>query len=159
MALVAWNLSLGAQLSASASANWAFRTLSGIGAFLFLPAGVISLLAPASRVFAPLAWLWPLAAAVVGVQALWALVRGRALRLVVVPIALYDVLAAWVAITRWIEWSGGALPWWTLAPGVAVSSLAAAVFGEVAFPWGAAVLVPVLAPMAPARGAVRAPSP
>ena len=150
-ALIAWNIALGSLLSSRVETGRVFRVLSGATAFLFLPAVLIGVLAPGTRVLAPLAWLWPLAAVAALVQAIWSLVQFRAHRTVVASIALFDLLAAWVAVVRWVEWSGGMLPGWALIPGIAVSSLVATAAGDAAFPWGAAVLVPLLAPAAPAR--------
>ncbi|MDP1890756.1 MAG: hypothetical protein Q8K55_07645 [Gemmatimonadaceae bacterium] len=158
LALITWNFAHGARLAALHSAGRPFRVLSGLGAFLFLPALVIAFLAPSApgaRVLGPLVWLWPLVTVGVAVQAAWALKRGSgsasASALIAAPIAAFDVLVAWVAVTRWMDGMGGALPEWALAPGMAVSTLAAAAFGTAVFPWAAALLMPVLVPAAPAR--------
>jgi hypothetical protein len=153
-ALIAWNFAHGARLAARSSVGRPFRVLSGLTAFLFLPALVIAFLAPSApgaRVLGPLIWLWPLVTVGVAAQAAWALQRGSASALTAAPIAVFDVLVAWVAVTRWINGMGGALPEWAHAPGMAVSTLAAVVFGTVVFPWGAALLMPVLVPAAPTR--------
>ena len=153
-ALIAWNFAHGARLAALRSVGRPFRVLSGLAAFLFLPALVIAFLAPSApgaRVLGPLVWLWPLVTVGMAVQAVWALQRGSASTLIAAPIAVFDVLVAWVAVTRWVNSMGGALPEWAHAPGMAVSTLAAAVFGTAVFPWGAALLMPVLVPATPAR--------
>lgn len=153
-ALVVWNFALGARLSALPSMGRGFRALSALCAFLFLPALVIGLLAPTApgaRVLGPLVWLWPLAAIAVLLQSVWAATAGRASRLVTLPIVLFDFVVAWIVVSRWVEGLGAALPAWALAPGVAVSTFAAAAFGPDAFLWGATALVPALAPAAPAR--------
>ncbi len=153
-AIIGWNFSLGARLSTFQTAGRAFRTLSGLGAFLFLPALVIGLLAasaPGARVLGPLAWLWPLVTVALVVQAVWALSRGGASAFIAAPLVVFDALVAWVAVVRWVESVGVALPVWALAPGMAVSSLAAVAYGTAVFPWGAVLLMPVLVPAAPAR--------
>ncbi|MBI5601093.1 MAG: hypothetical protein HY944_05965 [Gemmatimonadetes bacterium] len=154
LALIAWNFGHGARLAAHPSVGRPLRVLSGLGAFLFLPAILIAFLAPSApgaRVLGPLVWLWPLVTLGVVVQAAWALHRGSASLLITTPITVFDALVAWVAASRWVDGMGGALPEWTHAPGMAVSTLAAAVFGTSVFPWGAALLMPVLAPATPAR--------
>ncbi len=153
-ALVGWNLALGARVSAQSSAGRAFRALTGLCAFLLVPSFVIGLLtptAPGARVLEQLAWLWPVVVTGVAVQALWALLGGRASVAVAFPIALFDLMVAWVAVARWLEGHGAMLGAWVLAPGMAVSSIGATVLGEGAFLWSAAALVPVLVPVAPAR--------
>lgn len=152
VALITWNFAYGARLAALPSGGRPFRVLSGLAAFLILPALVISILAPSApgaRVLGPLVWLWPLVTMGVAVQATWALQRGSASALIAAPIAVFDALVAWVAVTRWVDGMGGAPPEWAHAPGMAVSTLAATVFGTAVFPWGAALLMPVLAPVTP----------
>ena len=154
LALIAWNFAHGARLASLRSVGRPFRVLSGLGAFLFLPAMVIAFLAPTApgaRVLGPLVWLWPLVTVGIAVQAAWALQRGSTSALIGAPIVAFDALVAWVAVTRWVDGMGGAPPEWAHAPGMAVSMLAAAVFGTAVFPWGAALLMPLLVPAAPAR--------
>lgn len=155
LALIAWNFGHGARLAALPSVGRPLRVLSGLGAFLFLPALLIALLAPSApgaRVLGPIVWLWPLVTLGVAVQAAWALRRGNASGLIATPITLFDALVAWVAVSRWVDGLGGVLPEWAHAPGMAISTLAAAVFGTAVFPWGAALLMPVLVPATAARG-------
>jgi hypothetical protein len=154
IALCIWNFSTGRRLSTLSAASRGFRVLSGLGAFLLLPALFIGLLAPTApgvRVLGPLAWLWPLVTVILAVQAIWAIGIARGGRLSTVIIAAFNLLVAWVATTRWIASIGGALPAWALAPGDAVSILAAFGLGNAAFPWGAGLLMPAIAPAAPAR--------
>jgi hypothetical protein len=155
LALFAWNFVHGAHLAALQSIGRPLRLLSGLGAFLFLPALLIAFLAPSapgSRVLGPLVWMWPLVTVGIVVQSAWALLRGSASKLIATPITAFDALVAWVAVARWVDGVGGALPEWAHAPGMAVSTLAAAVFGTTVFPWGAALLMPVLVPATAARG-------
>lgn len=155
--LFGWNLVLGTRVTALPSAGRAFRILSGLCAFLLIPALVIGLLAPTApgaRILEPLAWLWPVVVVAIATQALWALGGGRTSTAVALPIALYDLVVAWVAATRWIEGQGALLPAWSLAPGMAVSTIGATVLGDGAFLWSAAVLVPLLVPAAPARSSL-----
>jgi len=150
VALVGWNLALGARVTALPTAGRAFRVLSGLCAFLLIPALVIGLLAPTApgmRILGPLAWLWPVVVVAVAAQALWVLGGGRTSAAVAFPIALYDLVVAWVAVTRWIEGQGALLPAWSLAPGMAVSTIGATVLGDGAFLWSAAVLVPLVVVM------------
>lgn len=154
VAVVGWNLALGARVSALPHAGRGFRLLSGLCAFLLVPALVIGLLAPTAsgaRVLAPLAWLLPVVAVGTTAQALWALLAGRTSAAVAFPIVLYDLMVTWVAVMRWIEGLGAQLPASLLTPGMAVSSLGAAALGDGAFLWSAAVLVPCLVPAAAAR--------
>ncbi len=153
-ALMGWNLAVGARVTTLPNAGRAFRALSGLCAFLLVPALLVGLLgptAPGSRVLDPLAWLWPAVVVGVAVQALWALLSGRASASVAFPIALFDLVVAWVAVARWLEGHGAQLPAWWLAPGMAASSLGAAALGDGAFLWSAAALFPLLVPAAPAR--------
>ena len=152
--LIAWNFSLGVRLSTLPGASPAFRTLSGLCAFLFLPGLVIGLLGAGTlgaRVLGPLAWMWPVVAVGMVVQAAWATLRGRSSVIVALPIAAFNALIAWVSVVRWLDGLGATQPAWALTPGMALSSLAALVAGDGAFPWMAAALVPALVPAAPAR--------
>lgn len=153
-ALVGWNIVIGARGSALPGAGRAFRTITGLCGFLVAPAFVIGLLTPTAsgaRIFGQLEWFWPLVVVGVAIQALWALASRRISATMALPIALYDVMAAWVAVSRWLEGHGALSPAWMLAPGLAVSSIGATVLGDGAFLWSAAALVPLLVPAAPAR--------
>ena len=156
-ALLAWNLAIGVRATSLAGAGSAFRTLTGLGAFMLLPALVIGVLAPTApgaRVLTPLAWLWPLVTLVFLVQAVWAFRRRRSSSLHAIPVVLFDGLVAWIAVARWLEALGAGLPPWLLAPGVAVSSLGATTLGDGAYLWSAWVLLPTLVPAAPARSSL-----
>lgn len=158
-ALIIWNLTHGARLSTLASSGRVLRILSGVSAFLLIPALVVGALAPTAfgaRVLQPLAWLWPAVTVAYAIHGAVALQRGRASILVTIPIVAFDVLVAWVATTRWIALNGAALPAWALAPGVAVASLATVALGDGAYAWSGALLVPALAPAVPGRWRVSA---
>lgn len=153
-ALLAWNFALGVRLAVLPDASELFRALSALCAFLFLPALVIGLLAPSApgaHVLGPLAWLWPLVALAVMVQAAWGLVRGGASPVVALPIVVFDALIAWMAVVRWLDGVGVTMAPWALTPGFAAASLASRVLGSGALLWGAAALVPALGPAAPGR--------
>ncbi|MBI2407900.1 MAG: hypothetical protein HYV19_06350 [Gemmatimonadetes bacterium] len=155
--LVAWNLAQGVRITALPGAGRGLRTLSGLGAFLLPPALVIGLLAPTvpgARVLGPLTWLVPLVTLGIAVQSVWSLARGRGGAVVAGLLSLYNVFVAWVAVARFVDGTGIALPGWALAPGLAVSSLVAAAAGDRVFTWGATLAIPALAPAAPARRAV-----
>jgi hypothetical protein len=155
--LVAWNLAQGMRITALPGADRGLRALSGLSAFLLPPALVIGLLAPTApgaRVLGPLTWLVPLVTLGIAVQSVWSLARGRGGALVAGVLSLYNVLVAWVAVARYVDGAGIALPGWALAPGLAVSSLVAAAAGDRVFTWGATLAIPALAPAAPARRTV-----
>ncbi|MHB1311617.1 MAG: hypothetical protein ACYC3L_06330 [Gemmatimonadaceae bacterium] len=157
--LLAWNLAIGVRATSLGSAGTAFRALTGLGAFLLLPALLIGVLAPTepgARVLTPLTWFWPLVTLGVVVQAAWAFARRRSSSLHAIPVVLFDVLVAWIAIARWLEALGAGLPAWLLAPGVAVSALGASALGEGAYLWSAWLLLPSLVPAAPARSTLSA---
>lgn len=152
--LVAWNFGIGARLAALPGAGRAFRLLSGLCAFLLLPALLIGLLAASAagaRVLGPLAWLWPLTAVSILVQTVWAMAFGRAGALASLPLLTLNLLVAWTAAVRWLESFGVALAPWTFAPSLAATTVLVAGAGAATAPWIAAVLVPALAPAAPAR--------
>jgi hypothetical protein len=158
-ALLAWNLAIGVRATTLAGASSALRTLTGLSAFMLLPALVIGVLAPTApgaRVLTPLAWLWPTVALAVLVQAVWAFARRRSSTLHAIPVVLFDVLVAWIALARWLEALGAGLPAWLLAPGVAVSSLGAIALGDGAYLWSSWLLLPTLVPAAPARSSLSA---
>lgn len=153
-AAVGWNLLHGTRLARLPSGSRAYRALAALCAFLVLPSLVIGLLAPTApgaRVLQPLAWLWPLVALAVVAQAVWTLASRRGAWGFVAPVVLLDATVAWIAIARWLESEGAALPAWLLAPGFAVATLAANSIGSAAITWSTALLVPVLAPAAPPR--------
>lgn len=154
LALVVWNLVIGARTSALPAAGGPARVLSALAAFLVLPALAIALLAPTAagtRIFGPLAWMWPAVTLLFTAQALWATWRSRASVLVTAPLLCFDIVVAWIATARWLDSVMSGLPTWVLLPGAAVSVFAESALGIVGFLWGAAVLMPALVPLTPAR--------
>lgn len=149
--VIGWNLAQGVRLSALPAAKPALRGLAGLSAFLLLPALAIALLASTAagaRVLGAFAWLWPVTSLGVLLAGVMTLAHGRGVwdRVILV---LYDALAAWIAVTHWLQSAGVALAPWASAPGAAASTLVAGVLGDAAFPWGAVLVIPVMVPATP----------
>lgn len=152
-ALIGWNLSVGAQLSALPGSSRMQRVVAGLAAFLCVPALAIALLAPGAtgaRVLGPLIWLWPVVTLGFAVQSLTAIARTRGSLLVAAALLLFNGVAAWTATTRWLAGEGIALPLWVLTPGMAVASVTASLAGAWAFAWGTVPVLPLLVPVTPA---------
>src|SRR5690606_29258601 len=129
-------------------------TLTALAGFLVPPALLVAYVAAstlAGRTLHVIDWLWPLTALMVGVQAVAALLRPQTPAWIGVPLAAYGTLVATLAVTRWLVGMGvdpGHLPTALLAAQHAVLS---PLLGSASLETGRAILVPVLAPLFPAR--------
>jgi hypothetical protein len=154
LVVVGWNVAQGARLSVLPSAGPALRVLAGLSAFLLLPALAVALLsttAPGARILGPLDWIWPATTICVLLAGTLTVARDR-LTAASLIVLLFNALAAWIAVARWLQGAGMTLAPWAVSPVTAASTLAATVFGEAVFPWGAVLVIPALVPAKPGRG-------
>lgn len=152
--VLAWNLVVAGQASRVRRAPSWLAGLTALAGFLAPPALLVAVAAPSTldgRTLHVIGWLWPLVAVLVAVQVIGTvLVRQSPLHLAV-PLALYSLLVAALAVTRLLVGEGA-------DPGALLTALLAAeraaltpLLGARALDSSVALLVPVLAPLFPAR--------
>lgn len=152
--LLLWNVVVAAQAARVRRAPPVLSFLTAFTGLLLAPAVLVAAVGPYAllgRTLHVLTWLWPLVAGLAAVQAVAVLVRGSTARAVSAPIAAFDLLVLLLALARWRVAAGGD----PTALGAALLAAQAAVFapllGSAALEGGYALLIPVLAPLFPAR--------
>jgi len=133
------------------------RTFAGITAFaglLIVPALLIAYASASilyGRAIQPVAWVWPVTTVLFALQATYALSRRLVTPLFGVPIFVYDLIIAIVALSRFGISRGFIPPDFGLALSAAQAAALGVFFGAPAL-WGPAYLqVPLISPALPAR--------
>lgn len=149
-----WDVWVAGRAAQLRAAPRPLAAMSGLAGLLLLPALAVHLLSGSlltGRAFASIAWIWPLVAALVAVQAIYATTRGLLSPALGVPIAIYDLLLTLVYAAAWLADTGHPVTHPLLA-------LVAAERGAIAFSTVPAALslpwylhVPVIAPCTPFR--------
>ena len=160
--LVMWDVLVAGRVAQLRRAPRPFAAITAIAGLLLLPALIVAYSSASilyGRAIQPIAWIWPLVTVLFALQAAYALSRRLVTPLFGLPVAIYNVIVAIVAVTRFVIARGGTPPEFCLALSAAQTSSLGFFFGQPAL-WGAAyLLVPVFSPSLKARwrisGAVR----
>ncbi|HEY4954261.1 MAG TPA: hypothetical protein VII02_05200 [Gemmatimonadaceae bacterium] len=160
--LVMWDILVAGRIAQLRRAPRAFAAITALAGLLLLPALIVAYSAASilyGRAIQPITWIWPIVTLLFAIQATYALSRRLVTPLFGVPVAVYNVIIAIVAVSRFSISRGGAPPEFCLALSAAQASSLGFFFGPPAL-WGAAYLfVPVFSPSLRARwrisGAVR----
>lgn len=151
--ILAWDVVLAGRIAQNRKAPGRFRTLSALCGFLVLP-GIVIWLSTATaitgRALTGVDFLWPLAAILFTVQALYALTRRLVTPLLGVPIALYDIVVAVSTTLRYLAVQGIPTPEWALVGMAAQSDALAVLTGGAALASPLFVNVPMISPAYPA---------
>lgn len=156
--MLAWNVMAAGRISQYRRAPRRFATLSAMAGLLVAPAAIIAIAASSTiygRALQPVAWIWPFTTLLFVVQALYATSRRLVNPIFGVPIVLYDVVIAAVAISKYIALRGGTPPPAVLALAAAQANALGIVFGSAAL-WKTYLQVPLLAPALPAHWRITA---
>ncbi len=149
-----WNLWAAGRGAQSRYAPRALAAISGLAGLLILPALAVHLLSGSlltGRAFASIAWIWPLTVALAATQAVYATTRGIVAPAIGIPIAIYDLLLAFIYTAAYLADTG-----YTVTDPLTV--LVAAERGAIALstvpvalslPWY--LHVPIIAPCTPSR--------
>lgn len=152
--LVMWDILVAGRVAQLRRAPRPFAAITAIAGLLLLPALIVAYSAASilyGRAIQPIAWIWPLVTVLFALQAAYALSRRLVTPLFGVPVAVYNVIVAIVAVTRFVVSRGGTPPEFCLALSAAQANSLGFFFGPPAL-WGAAyLLVPVFSPSLKAR--------
>ncbi len=151
---VAWNVFYAGRIARLRRAPQTLATLSGVCGLLIAPAYIAHLAGSTlygGRAVNGVSWLWPLATLLVLAQAAYATGRRLVTPLVGVPLLVYNLLVALVAVARYLVERGVEPPAPLLALSAAQATVLGTVLGEAALVSPLAVLVPLLVPAYPAR--------
>lgn len=156
--MLAWNVMAAGRISQYRRAPRRFAALSAIAGLLVAPAAIVAIAASSTltgRALQPVAWVWPFTTVLFVVQALYATSRRLVTPIFGVPIVLYDIVLAAVAISKYIALRGGTPPSAVLSLAAAQANALGIVFGSAAL-WKTYLQVPLLAPALPAHWRITA---
>lgn len=156
--MLAWNVLLAGRITRYRLAPRRFATISALAGLLIAPAAIIAIAASSTlygRALQPVAWVWPFTTILFVLQALYATSRRLVTPLFGVPIVLYNIVIAAVAISKYITLRGGTPPTPVLALAAAQANALGIIFGSAAL-WKTYLQIPLLAPALPAHWRITA---
>ena len=152
--MVMWDVVVAGRVSQLRRAPRTFAAVSAFGGLLIIPALLIAYASASilyGRAIQPVAWVWPVTTVLFALQATYALSRRLVTPLFGVPIFVYDLIIAIVALSRYANAHGFNPPDFGFALSAAQTSALGFFFGAPAL-WGAQYLmVPLMSPSLPAR--------
>src|SRR5918911_506653 len=105
LVILVWDVVLAGRISQVRKAPRAFAAITALAGFLIAPGVAISVATSSAitgRALVAVDWLWPLAALLFAIQAIYALARRLVNTFVGLPIAVYDVLVAAAVVLRYL---------------------------------------------------------
>ena len=154
VAILLWNIFIAGQMVQNRQAPRLLTGLTGLGALLLVPAAltfVATSLLETGRAVGSIAWVWPACTVLFALQALFATTRRLVHPLLGVPIAIYDIVLAAVAVARFMIFRGETPPEPLVALTAAQASSLGVFIGSMALHSPLALQIPILSPAFPAR--------
>lgn len=152
--MVMWDVLVAGRVSQLRRAPRSFAALTAFSGLLIVPALLIAYAASSilyGRGIQSIAWVWPLTTVLFALQAAYALSRRLVTPMFGVPIFVYNLVIAIVAVSRYADAHGFAPPDFGMAVSVAQVSGLGFIFGAAAL-WGPQFIqVPLMSPSLPAR--------
>jgi hypothetical protein len=152
--MVMWDVLVAGRVSQLRRAPRTFAAVSAFSGLLIVPALLIAYASSSilyGRGIQPVAWVWPFTTVLFAFQATYALSRRLVTPLFGVPIFVYNLIIAIVAVSRYSVAHGLIPPDFGMALSAAQASSLGFFFGAPAL-WGAQYLqVPLMSPSLPAR--------
>jgi len=163
MAVLAWDIALAGWIAARREAPRVFTNLTAFCGLLVAPALLVAVATgteTGARTISGIAWLMPTIACAFVLQVLYSLLTRLVSVVVALPILLYDVVIAVIAVGDYLASQQGGAPLQLQAAVSARDVLLGMTVGRAALVSPLAMLVPMIAPAYPARwrlsGAMRA---
>jgi hypothetical protein len=154
VAMIAWDILMAGRIANLRRIPGRFQTITGIAGLLIVPALVIAYTAESllyDRAIFLVAWLWPFTALLFVLQAVYALGRRLVTPLLGIPLLVYNIIIATVAVTKFVITRGHSPMEFGLALNAAQASMLGAFFGPPALWNPIYIQVPLFAPSLPAR--------
>ena len=152
--MVMWDIVVAGRVSQLRRAPRVFAAATAFGGLLIVPALLIAYASASilyGRAIQPVAWVWPVTTVLFVLQATYALSRRLVTPLFGVPVFVYDLIIAIVAVSRYAVSRGFDPPDFGFALSAAQASALGFFFGAPAL-WGPEYLqVPLMSPSLPAR--------
>src|SRR4051812_4285493 len=155
LAMIAWDVLMAGRIAKLRKIPRGFQAITGIAGLLLIPALVVGYTAQSllyGRAIILVAWLWPFTALLFVIQTIYALARRLVTPLLGFPLLVYNIIIAFVALTKFAI-AGGHAP---TDLGMALNAAQASMLGNF-FRFGDALWnpiylqVPIFAPSLPAR--------
>ena len=154
LAVLTWNVVLAGLIAGRREAPRPFTTLTGVCGLLVAPALVVAVATgteAGSRTVSGISWLLPVIACAFVLQVLYAMAMRLVSSVVAVPILLYDIAVAAVALGDYMVSQNGTAPIALQGAVAARDVLIGMTVGRAALVSPLAMLVPMIAPAYPAR--------
>ena len=154
MAVLAWDIALAGWIAARREAPRVFTNLTAFCGLLVAPALLVAVATgteTAARTISGISWLMPMIACAFVLQVLYSLLTRLVSVVVALPILLYDVVIAVVAIGDYLASQQGGAPLPLQAAVAARDVILGMTAGRAALVSPLAMLVPIIAPAYPAR--------
>ena len=152
--MVMWNIVVAGRVSQLRRVPRVFAAITSFGGLLIVPALLIAYASQSilyGRAIQPVSWLWPVTTILFALQATYALSRRLVTPLFGVPVFVYDLIIAIVAVSRFAVSKGFDPPDFGFALSAAQASALGFFFGPTAL-WRPEYLqVPLMSPSLPAR--------
>lgn len=152
--MLMWNVVVAGRVSQLRRVPRTFAALTAFGGLLIVPALLIAYASASllyGRAIQPVAWVWPVTTVLFAIQATYALSRRLVTPLFGVPIFVYDLIVAIVAVSRYANGHGFDPPAFGFALSAAQASAVGFFFGAPALWAPQYLMVPIMSPAMPAR--------
>jgi hypothetical protein len=155
IAMIAWDILMAGRIANLRRIPRAFQMITGIGGLLIVPALVVAYTSQSllyGRAIILVDWLWPFTALLFVVQTVYALFRRLVTPLLGLPLLVYNLVIATVAVTKFVITRGGSPADFGLMLNAAQASMLGTFFFGTPALWNAIYIqVPLFAPSLPAR--------
>jgi len=132
IAMIAWDILMAGRIANLRRIPRAFQMITGIGGLLIVPALVVAYTSESllyGRAIILVDWLWPFTALLFVVQTVYALFRRLVTPLLGLPLLVYNVVIATVAVTKFVITRGGSPAEFGLVLNAAQASMLGTFFG------------------------------
>ena len=154
LVMIAWDILMAGRIAKLRRIPRGFQAITGFAGLLLVPALVVAYTAESllyGRAIILVAWLWPFTALLFVLQAIYALGRRLVTPLFGIPLLVYNIIIATVAVTKFIIMRGHSPTEFGLALNAAQASMLGTFFGTPALWNPIYIQVPIFAPSLPAR--------
>src|SRR6202162_2329527 len=154
VAMIAWDILMAGRIAKLRRIPRGFQAVKGFAGLLLVPALVVAYTAESllyGRAIILVAWLWPFTALLFVLQAIYALGRQLSTPLLGLPLLVYNIIIATVAVTKFVIMRGHSPMEFGLALNGAQASMLGTFFGMPALWNPIYIQVPIFAPSLPAR--------
>jgi hypothetical protein len=154
LVMTLWDVLIAGRIANIRRTPRSFQAATAFGGLLIIPALLVSYASSSimfGRAIYDVRWIWPLTAVLFVVQATYALTRKLVTSLFGIPILIYNILIATVALARFMISRGEVPPDFALAVSAAQVSMQGFFFGPIALSAVNYPMVPLFSPSLPAR--------